>query len=135
MGETSETTVPTQMLKGVIEGCVLAVIAREETYGYAISQQLSDYGFGAIAEGTIYPVLLRLERNGHIASQYRQSALGPKRKYYTLTEQGERALQEFQLQFSTLAGAVHSLFEDTAPILNSSTTQGATNKDIKETES
>lgn len=131
----SATTVPTQMLKGVIEGCVLAVIAREETYGYAISQQLSDYGFGTIAEGTIYPVLLRLERNGHISSQYRQSALGPKRKYYTLTEQGECALREFQLQFSALAGAVDSLCKDVAPMLNSSTITGATNKDIKEAES
>ncbi|QOL33145.1 PadR family transcriptional regulator [Bifidobacterium eulemuris] len=108
--------VPTQMLKGVIEGCVLAVIAREETYGYAISQQLSDYGFGAIAEGTIYPVLLRLERNGCIASQYRQSVLGPKRKYYTLTTQGEAALREFHMQFNTLAGAVDSLFADAVPL-------------------
>lgn len=120
-----EAAVPTQMLKGVIEGCVLAVIAREETYGYAISQQLSDYGFGSIAEGTIYPVLLRLERNGHIASQYRQSALGPKRKYYTITAQGESALKEFHMQFNALAGAVGSLFADAELLLKTPIVQEA----------
>lgn len=54
--------IPSQMLKGVLEGCVLAIIAQNETYGYEISQQLEHYGFGKITEGTIYPLLLRLEK-------------------------------------------------------------------------
>ena len=69
------------MLKGTLEGCILAIISDQETYGYEISQQLQAYGFGKITEGTIYPLLLRLEKNGWVQSVYRPSALGPKRKY------------------------------------------------------
>ena len=54
--------IPSQMLKGTLEGCVLKVISREETYGYEISQKLRQYGLADISEGTIYPLLLRLER-------------------------------------------------------------------------
>ena len=50
--------ISTQMLKGTLEGCVLAVIGQKETYGYEISEQLGKYGFGKVAEGTIYPLLL-----------------------------------------------------------------------------
>ena len=56
--------IPSQMLKGTLEGCVLAIIGRSETYGYEIADKLGGYGFGMIAEGTIYPLLLRLEKNG-----------------------------------------------------------------------
>ena len=55
---------------GTLEGCVLAIISREETYGYEISEQLREHGFGRITEGTIYPLLLRLEKNGQIAATY-----------------------------------------------------------------
>ena len=54
--------IPSQMLKGVLEGCILAVIEEDETYGYEITTRLAGYGFGAVAEGTIYPILLRLRR-------------------------------------------------------------------------
>ena len=50
--------IPSQMLKGTLEGCILAIISKEETYGYEISRQLQEYGFGSIAEGTTYPFLL-----------------------------------------------------------------------------
>ena len=56
--------IPSQMLKGVLEGCVLAILSGRESYGYEISERLEGYGFGRIAEGTVYPLLLRLERNG-----------------------------------------------------------------------
>ena len=49
--------IPSQMLKGVLEGCILEIISRQETYGYEIAKTLSGYGFGRIAEGTIYPLL------------------------------------------------------------------------------
>ena len=49
--------IPSQMLKGVLEGCILEIISRQETYGYEIAETLSGYGFGRIAEGTIYPLL------------------------------------------------------------------------------
>ena len=53
--------IPSQMLKGILSGCVLAVISQRETYGYEISQKLGAYGLGSVSEGTIYPLLLRLE--------------------------------------------------------------------------
>lgn len=108
----TQKRIPSQMLKGVIAGCMLAVIARGETYGYEISQKLSDYGFGTIAEGTIYPVLLRLEKNGCITASYRPSELGPKRKYYAITERGESELADFRDEFGILSAAVKNLLAD-----------------------
>ena len=72
---------------------MLAVIRQAPAYGYEIAQKLAAYGFGQIAEGTIYPLLLRLERYGAVRPELRPSALGPSRKYYALTEAGERALK------------------------------------------
>ena len=104
--------IPSQMLKGVLEGCVLAIIAQQETYGYEISQQLERYGFGTITEGTIYPLLLRLEKNGCLAAVYRASSQGPKRKYYHLTEAGREELAQFVESFGEMAAAVQMLLND-----------------------
>lgn len=104
--------IPSQMLKGVLEGCVLAIIAQQETYGYEISQQLERYGFGTITEGTIYPLLLRLEKNGCLAAVYRASSQGPKRKYYHLTEAGREELSRFVESFGEMAAAVQLLLND-----------------------
>ena len=71
---------PSQMMKGILDNCILIVIAQEDTYGYDISQKLKSYGFSNISEGTIYPLLLRLEKNGCINSEFRKSAYGPNRK-------------------------------------------------------
>ena len=90
--------IPSQMLKGTLEGCVLAIIGMKETYGYEISEQLEAHGFGRVAEGTIYPLLLRLEKGGLISATYKASELGPKRKYYVLTEKGGLALEEHLLR-------------------------------------
>lgn len=80
--------IPSQMLKGTLEGCILGILSQKETYGYEISSQLAAYGFGTIPEGTIYPLLLRLEKNGLVSAAFRPSELGPKRKYYSLTPAG-----------------------------------------------
>ena len=107
---TAQRRIPSQMLKGVISGCMLAVIAQGETYGYEISQKLNNYGFGTIAEGTIYPVLLRLEKSGCVTATYRASELGPKRKYYAITKQGLDELAGFRDEFGMLSAAVRNLF-------------------------
>lgn len=104
--------IPSQMLKGVLEGCVLAIIAQNETYGYEISQQLERYGFGKITEGTIYPLLLRLEKNGRLEAVYRASDVGPKRKYYHLTDAGREELTQFVSDFGEMAAAVQTLLND-----------------------
>ena len=104
--------ISSQMLKGVLEGCVLAIIGQQETYGYEISQALERYGFGKITEGTIYPLLLRLEKNGCLAAVYRASDVGPKRKYYHLTEAGREELAQFVESFGEMAAAVQALLGD-----------------------
>ncbi|AMA72200.1 MULTISPECIES: PadR family transcriptional regulator [Aneurinibacillus] len=85
-----------QLLKGVLEGCILAVIASEEVYGYELSVKLAKYGLSFVSEGSIYPVLLRMEKDKLIAGTLRDSPSGPKRKYYHLTEQGYKALGAFK---------------------------------------
>ena len=72
----------------------------------------SQYGFGKITEGTIYPILLRLEKNGMIRATYRQSDVGPKRKYYSLTEDGETEFQSFLTSYRELSAAVAALLAD-----------------------
>lgn len=101
--------IPSQMLKGTLEGCILGILSQKETYGYEISSRLSDYGFGTVPEGTIYPLLLRLEKNGLVSASYRSSELGPKRKYYSLTPAGEDELQQFIQNYAELSHAVGNL--------------------------
>ncbi|MEG6616107.1 PadR family transcriptional regulator [Peptococcaceae bacterium 1198_IL3148] len=104
--------IPSQMLKGILEGCILKIISEKETYGYEISQQLQKYGFSDIAEGTIYPLLLRLEKNQFITAQYRQSSLGPKRKYFSITSKGKQDLEAFWASWQQLQTAVNQLFNN-----------------------
>lgn len=105
--------IPSQLLKGTLEGCILAVIRKKPTYGYEIAQQLAAYGFGRIAEGTIYPLLLRLEKSGAVRAELRPSELGPNRKYYALTERGGEELAAFMASYGELTGAVDRLLADT----------------------
>ena len=85
----------TEMLKGVLEGCVLEIISREATYGYEITQQLRSRGFTDVVEGTVYTILVRLEKNELVMSEKRPSEVGPPRKFYALTEAGVQELVTF----------------------------------------
>lgn len=91
-----------QLLKGILEGCVLSVIARGETYGYEILSELEKAGFDEIGEGTLYPVLTRLDKNGCIQCRRAKSPLGPIRKYYTITLTGKKQLKEFQQNYKKI---------------------------------
>ncbi|MER2000317.1 MAG: PadR family transcriptional regulator, partial [Lysinibacillus sp.] len=73
-------SIRTQLLKGILDGCVLAVIEKETVYGYELSTKLQDAGLSDVSEGTIYPVLLRLQKNGYIVGEMRPSESGPNRK-------------------------------------------------------
>ena len=103
--------IPSQMLKGTLEGCILKVISQKETYGYEISEKLRGYGFSDISEGTIYPLLLRLEKNGLITAHYCESPVGPKRKYFSLGQAGEEELNRFYTSWCELEVAVSKLFQ------------------------
>lgn len=98
------------MLKGVLEGCILAIIERDTVYGYEISQKLEKLGFGVISEGTIYPILLRLEKNNQVVSKLRESPNGPRRKYYFLTDIGKEKVKEFEIGWEEVSRAVKNLF-------------------------
>lgn len=78
----------TQLMKGILEGCVLGVISEGETYGYEILQALENFGFDNIGEGTLYPVLTRLDKNGYIICRKAKSPMGPIRKYYSISDAG-----------------------------------------------
>lgn len=101
--------IPSQMLKGVLQGSVLAILGEKESYGYEIVQDLTAYGFGQISEGTVYPLLLRLEKSGLVSAKFMDSGLGPRRKYYALTEQGRQALEAFRVSFREMTAAVARL--------------------------
>ena len=101
---------PSQMLKGTLKGCVLKVISNRETYGYEISQRLLEHGFEGISEGTVYPLLLRMEKNGLIEAEYKASVLGPKRKYFSITEKGREELEKFLKSFREMEAAVNHIF-------------------------
>lgn len=86
----------TQLMKGILEGCILAIIAKGETYGYKILSELESNGFDNLSEGTLYPVLTRLDKNGYISCKKAKSPLGPIRKYYTITDEGLSRLERFK---------------------------------------
>lgn len=96
----------TQLLKGLLEGCILKIIAEEETYGYAICEDLVSKGFQDVNEGTVYPILIRLEKKKLIVSEKRASALGPQRKYFLLTADGQAYLQSFIEEWRDVRDAV-----------------------------
>lgn len=104
--------IPSQMLKGILEGCILSIISIHDSYGYEISEMLCKYGFGNISEGTIYPILLRLQRNKAIESYFKKSDQGPNRKYYRLTEEGRKSLIEFNQSFKELQNAINNLLNN-----------------------
>lgn len=103
----------TEMLKGILEGCVLEIIHRQPTYGYEITRQLNELGFSEVVEGTVYTILLRLEKNQLVDTQRRPSELGPPRKFYTLNEAGRQELEQFWLRWTFLSSKLTQLKEQT----------------------
>lgn len=92
----------TQLLKGILEGCVLGIIKKGETYGYEILSVLGECGFDNICEGTLYPVLTRLDKKGYISCRKERSPLGPVRKYYRITAEGEEQFYSFQKSYKRI---------------------------------
>ena len=101
-----------QLLKGVLEYCVLRLIEKEPTYGYEIVMQLKQVGFAEISESTLYPLLLRLEQQEKVTVERRPSPKGPSRKYYVITERGTDSLLDFQQEWNRLCGLVEKIFRE-----------------------
>lgn len=102
----------TQMLKGVLEGCILNIISKNETYGYEICEKLFQYGFEEITEGSVYPILIRLEKKSLIQSVMRKSPLGPMRKYYHITDLGTDELKNFIVSWDKIKLCVKNVLEE-----------------------
>lgn len=102
----------TQLLKGVLDGCVLKVIGKKEIYGYELVQYLKENGFPKIIGGTVYPLLQKLEKQGLIKSRLRPSNEGPDRKYFSLTDEGQVYLNNFIVQWYGLVEKVQWILEE-----------------------
>ena len=100
----------TQIVKGILEGCLLKIIADRETYGYGAVEQLNRLGFEA-SEATVYPILLRLQSKGYLAIEKRPSPFGPARKYYSLTAHGKAYLEEFRKTWASVSKTVNCIME------------------------
>lgn len=99
----------TQMMKGILDGCLLSIISEKEVYGYELAEKLEGYGFHSFSEGTIYPLLLRMQKEELVTSTLKKSTAGPKRKYYTLTPKGEQELEIFITKWSDLQTTVNNV--------------------------
>ena len=102
----------TEMLKGTLEGIVLAILAGRPAYGYEITAWLRDRGFTDIAEGTVYALLIRVEQRGLVDVEKVPSEKGPPRKVYSLNAQGREHLEEFWKTWSFLTERLEQLREE-----------------------
>ncbi|WP_111719874.1 PadR family transcriptional regulator [Homoserinimonas sp. OAct 916] len=102
----------TEMLKGTLEGMVLAILAVQPAHGYEITAQLRDQGFTDLVEGTVYALLIRIEQRGYVDVTKEPSEKGPPRKVYTLNAQGREYLEEFWNTWSFLAERLEQLRQE-----------------------
>jgi PadR family transcriptional regulator PadR len=99
------------MLKGILEGIVLAILSTRPAYGYEITARLRAQGFSDIAEGTIYALLIRIEQRGFVDVEKVPSEKGPPRKVYSLNAEGREYLEEFWRTWSFLAERLEQLHQ------------------------
>lgn len=101
----------TQVMRGTLEGCIVKIIHQEEAYSYDIISRLRQYGFVSANESTIYPILVLLENKKLITYVYKKIPLGPKRKYYYLTDSGLIYLKEFRQIWNDVRNTVDKILE------------------------
>lgn len=101
----------TEMLKGVLEGCVLEIISRKETYGYEITRRLNALGFTDVVEGTVYTILIRLEKNKWVEVVKKPSDIGPPRKFFSINDAGREELQKIWGKWEFVSSKINELKE------------------------
>lgn len=101
----------TQMRRGTLQYCVLALLAEEQRYGFDLVRALAEADGMVTSEGTIYPLLSRLRRDGLVESTWQESPSGPPRRYYRLTESGRAALEGFKREWDRFRDAVDHFVE------------------------
>ena len=103
----------TEMLKGTLEGVVLALLREQPAYGYEITARLREHGFADIVEGTVYALLIRIEQRGLVDVERVPSEKGPPRKVYALNPEGQAVLDEFWSTWRFLSDRIEALRVDT----------------------
>lgn len=111
MGEEKQRTWLTQVRRGLLELCILALIERRPTYGYELVTRLAESPQLAAGEGTVYPLLRRLRRDGLLETEWVESDAGPPRQYYHLTDAGQKRLRALQDEWVGIVDAVESHLE------------------------
>jgi PadR family transcriptional regulator PadR len=119
----------TEMLKGTLEGIVLAILAVRPAYGYEITAGLRDEGFTDIVEGTVYALLVRIEQRGLVDVEKVPSEKGPPRKVYSLNAQGGEYLDEFWRTWSFLAERIAQLHQRIERTNEARTNEARTNEE------
>ena len=105
----------TQLRKGILELAVMGVLYNERHYGYSIVRVLSETGSISLKEGTIYPILSRLDRDGLVKAEWVESIQGPPRKYYALTPAGKKLFDELSEEFEVLIALVQHKWKSPEP--------------------
>ncbi|MDH3708030.1 MAG: PadR family transcriptional regulator [Acidimicrobiia bacterium] len=100
-----------QLLKGVLDMCLLSVIAEEPSYGYEMARKLDERGLALASEGSIYPLLSRLQRRGLIEGYLVSSSEGPARKYYRIVAGGDEVLEQWRAEWRTLSRSVDAVLD------------------------
>lgn len=104
-----------QLLKGVLSLALLRLLSERESYGYELVTRLHDMGLPDIQDGSVYPALGRLERDGHITSRLVASQAGPARKYYLLSSEGYKELAETERAWNHLVRAMEPILSAPVP--------------------
>ena len=105
----------TQLRKGILELAVMGVLYHERHYGYSLVRVISETGSIDLKEGTIYPILARLDRDGLVRSEWVQSEQGPPRKYYALTSAGRQLFDALNQEFDLLVALVQRKWKAEEP--------------------
>lgn len=98
-----------QILKGLLEACVLKIISTRDMYGYEITENLANKGLEIVSQGTIYPLLLKLEKENLLISYSKESPDGPPRKYYKITKNGLQYIEEFREIWSEISSSINNI--------------------------
>jgi PadR family transcriptional regulator PadR len=102
----------TQLRKGILELAVMGVLYHRRHYGYSLIRVLTESASISLKEGTVYPILARLDRDGLVRSEWVESDQGPPRKYYALTAEGRRLFTELSREFDLLISLVKGNWAD-----------------------
>lgn len=101
----------TQLLHGVLDMCLLSLIEEEASYGYEMVAKLRNRGLDLASEGSIYPLLSRLQKQGIIEGYLVQSPAGPARKYYRMSDDGREVLEQWRTEWREFSSSVNSVLD------------------------